>query len=137
MCAPGAVSNGVYQVDTGAYLGNEWPTTATVAIATPDRTLTLTRVFNGPDPNLTQRVATVSFPGGMITEVTGNRTVAFPDPPTGRDPSEPPRKAPRRRLQPLGLGGVFTRVDLGLCLRATRLRLESIEQGCPRAVVQL
>jgi uncharacterized protein YfaP (DUF2135 family) len=75
ICASGAAASGVYHIDMAAYEGNEWPTTATVSVTTSVGTLSFIRVFTGPDFTTAQRVATVTFPGGIVTEATGTQAI--------------------------------------------------------------
>jgi uncharacterized protein YfaP (DUF2135 family) len=71
ICAPVAVANGVYSLDVSAFDGDEWPTTATLSVTTAAGTVSFSRVFTGPDDRTAQRVATVTFPGGHVTHVSG------------------------------------------------------------------
>ena len=71
-------ANGTYEVYVVAYAGNQWPTTARVTIRTNvgtagEQLRVFERVFTGPNTGLAQNVATVTFPGGVITETSGTR----------------------------------------------------------------
>jgi predicted phage tail protein len=67
ICTPGAPFDGVYAIDVVAYDGNEWPTTATIAVKVGSATVAVSQVFAGPDTNVRRRVATVAFPSGIVT----------------------------------------------------------------------
>jgi hypothetical protein len=71
-------ANGTYEVYVVAYSGNQWPTTARVTIRTNvgtagEQLRVVERVFTGANSGLAQNVATVTFPGGLITETSGTR----------------------------------------------------------------
>lgn len=75
---PIAPSNGSYQVYVHAYSGAVWPTTARVTVrswvGTPQETYrVIERVFTGPGGR--QNIATVTYPAGTISEVSGARVV--------------------------------------------------------------
>lgn len=77
-------ATGTYEVYVVPYAGaaDRWPTTARITVrtnvGTPAETYRVfTRTFTGPDTVTAQNVATVSFPGGVITEATGTRTVIY------------------------------------------------------------
>ena len=91
---PIQMSNGVYQVYAHAYGGATWPTTARITVrsfvGTPQETYkVIERVFTGPGPRL--NFATVAFPSGTITEVSGARVRA---PLTVEDTDFAPPKTP-------------------------------------------
>ena len=47
-------------------------------VGTPDEVYRVfTRTFTGANTGVGQNVATVTFPGGIITEVTGERPVVY------------------------------------------------------------
>ena len=91
--------NGTYEVFVVPYADfgwpNQWPTTARITVRTNVGTpaadyRVFTRTFTGPNAGLGQNVATVTFPGGIITESTGTRRVDYPPGPTlGRSSSKP------------------------------------------------
>jgi hypothetical protein len=92
------VANGTYEVFVVAYAErrpNQWPTTARITVRTNVGTpaedyRVFTRTFTGPSTIVGQNVATVTFPGGIITELTGTRRVDYPPGPTmGRSSSKP------------------------------------------------
>ena len=75
---------GTYEVFVVPYAGEaiRWPTTARVTVrtnvGTPNEEYKVfTRTFTGADTTVGQNVATVTFPGGVITEVTGERPVVY------------------------------------------------------------
>ena len=77
-------ANGTYEVYVVPYAGEpaRWPTTARVTIRTNVGTpaesyRVFTRTFTEPSTVLAQNVATVTFPGGVITEATGTRPVTY------------------------------------------------------------
>jgi len=77
-------ATGTYEVFIVPYAGepSRFPTTARVTIrtnvGTPDeRYQVFTRTFTEPNTTVGQNVATVTFPGGIITEVTGPRPVIY------------------------------------------------------------
>jgi hypothetical protein len=77
-------ASGTYEVYVVPYAGDpgRWPTTARVTIRTNVGTAAedyrvFTRTFTGPDTIVAQNVATVTFPGGTITEKTGTRDVIY------------------------------------------------------------
>lgn len=79
ICTRVPPANGTYQVYVVAYSGNHWPATATITVrshvGTPaERFRQFRRVFTQGNPGYALNVATVSFPSGDITEVTGQRT---------------------------------------------------------------
>lgn len=80
-------ADGTYEVFVVPYAGEptRWPTTARVTIRTnvgtrDERYQVFTRTFTGPNTTVGQNVATVTFPGGIITEATGERVVIYDDP---------------------------------------------------------
>ena len=93
------VANGIYEVFVVPYADfgrpNRWPTTARITVRTNVGTpaedyRVFTRTFTGPSITVGQKVATVTFPGGIITESTGTRRVDYPPGPTlGRSSSKP------------------------------------------------
>lgn len=92
-------ANGVYEVYVVPYAGDagRWPTTARITVRTnvgtpAENYRVFTRTFTGPNTVVAQNVATVTFPGGVITEVTGTRTVLYDaavSAATGRSGSKP------------------------------------------------
>jgi len=73
---------GTYEVYVVPYAGLNWPTTARITVRTNVGTpaedfRVFTRTFTGPDTITAQNVATVTFPGGVITEQTGTRPVSY------------------------------------------------------------
>ncbi|MCX6551112.1 MAG: S8 family serine peptidase [Acidobacteria bacterium] len=85
--APGVAANGVYDIYVHSYSGSTWPTTATITVRTNvgtsnERFQTFTRVYNSS--GVYQNVATVTFPGGIITERTGTRSVPTTDVPAAK-----------------------------------------------------
>lgn len=75
---------GVYDVYVVPYAGqaDRWPTTAQITIRTNVGTpaegyRVFRRTFTEPNTVLGYNVATVTFPGGIITETTGTRAVAY------------------------------------------------------------
>jgi hypothetical protein len=75
---------GVYDVFVVPYAGeaSRFPTTARITVrtnvGTPDEVYRVfTRTFTGANTTVGQNVATVTFPGGIITEVTGERPVVY------------------------------------------------------------
>jgi hypothetical protein len=79
---PAAAGN--YEVYVVPYAGNamRYPTTARITVrtnvGTPDEQFRVfTRTFTGPNTTVGQNVATVTFPGGTITEVTGERPIIY------------------------------------------------------------
>lgn len=86
-------SAGTYQVYARSYSGNQWPTTARITVrswvGTPQETFrVIERVFTGPV--ISQNFATVTYPAGTITEVSGTRVA---QPLTSEDPDVAPPKA--------------------------------------------
>jgi hypothetical protein len=80
-------ANGTYQVFVVPYADfgrpNRWPTTARITVRTNVGTpaedyRVFTRTFTGPSITVGHNVATVTFPGGIITEATGTRAVIYP-----------------------------------------------------------
>jgi uncharacterized protein YfaP (DUF2135 family) len=78
ICTPAAPLDGVYAIDVLAYDGNQWPTTATIAVRVGGTTVALSQVFAGPDQDVRRRVATVTFPGGTITPSIGDTRARSP-----------------------------------------------------------
>lgn len=79
ICTRTAPANGTYEIFVVAYSGNQWPSNARVTVrtnvGTPSETFrVITRTFTTSNPGFGQNVATVTFPGGVITETTGTRT---------------------------------------------------------------
>jgi hypothetical protein len=77
-------ATGTYEVYVVPYAGqpNRWPTTARVTVRTNVGTpaeayRVFTRTFSGPNTTVAQNVATVTFPGGIIAEKTGTRSVTY------------------------------------------------------------
>jgi hypothetical protein len=77
-------ATGTYEVFVVPYAGapNRWPTTARITVRTNVGTpaeayRVFTRTFTQPRTTVGQNVATVRFPGGIITEVTGPRAVIY------------------------------------------------------------
>jgi hypothetical protein len=77
-------ATGTYEVFVVPYAGaaNRWPTTARVTIRTNVGTpaedyRVFTRTFTGPSTVVGQNVAIVTFPGGIMTELTGARRVNY------------------------------------------------------------
>jgi len=77
-------ADGVYDVFVVPYAGvpDRYPTTARITIrtnvGTPNEVFRVfTRTFAGANTTVGQNVATVTFPGGIITEVTGERPVVY------------------------------------------------------------
>jgi hypothetical protein len=75
---------GTYEVYVVPYAGEStrWPTTARVTIRTnvgkpTEDYRVYTRTFTGPNTLVAQNVAKVTFPGGVITEMTGTRPVVY------------------------------------------------------------
>ena len=84
ICTRTAPANGTYEVYVVAYSGNHWPSNARVTVrtnvGTPSETFrVITRTFTASNPGLAQSVATVTFPGGVITETTGTRSPIAPE----------------------------------------------------------
>ena len=84
ICTDTAPANGIYEVHVVAYSGNQWPSNARVTVrtnvGTPSETFrVITRTFTTSNPGLAQNVATVTFPGGVITETTGTRSPIAPE----------------------------------------------------------
>ena len=82
ICSFVPAANGTYEVYVVAYSGNQWPTTARVTVrsnvGTPSEQYTvITRTFTGANSSIAQNVATVTYPGGVITETTGTRSPFF------------------------------------------------------------
>ena len=75
---------GIYDVFVVPYAGEaiRYPTTARVTVrtnvGTPNEEYRVfTRTFTGANTTVGQNVATVTFPGGIITETTGERPVVY------------------------------------------------------------
>jgi hypothetical protein len=67
-----------------AYSGNQWPSNARVTVrtnvGTPSEAFrVITRTFTTSNSGLAQNVATVTFPGGVITETSGTRSPLAPE----------------------------------------------------------
>ncbi|MEP7118472.1 MAG: hypothetical protein ABI880_12865 [Acidobacteriota bacterium] len=87
-------STGVYQIYAHAYGGSVWPTTARITVrsyvGTPQETYrVIERVFTAPTQRL--NFATVTFPAGTISEVTGPRLF---DSSSGEEMAITPLKVP-------------------------------------------
>ena len=83
ICSTTAPAAGTYEVYVVAYSGNQWPTNARVTVRSNVGTASeqfkvITRTFTGFNQGLAQSVATVTFPGGVITETTGTRSPVAP-----------------------------------------------------------
>jgi hypothetical protein len=77
-------ANGVYEVYVVPYAGDpaRWPTVATITVRTNVGTpaedyRVFTRTFTEAGAAVGQNVATVTFPGGVITELDGTRAVSY------------------------------------------------------------
>lgn len=84
ICTTTPPANGTYEIYVVAYSGNQWPTTARVTVrtnvGTPSETFrVITRTFTTSNAGLAQNVATVTFPGAIITETTGTRSPLAPE----------------------------------------------------------
>ena len=95
ICSPGAPLSGVYGIDLVPYSGNQWPTTATVTIATRSGTVSVPAVFAGPDSSAVRRVATVAFPAATVTPLTAAAGTTI-RPFTAADGAGPAAAKPRR-----------------------------------------
>lgn len=84
ICTTTAPANGTYEVYVVAYSGNQWPSNARVTVrtnvGTPSEAFrVITRTFTTSNAGVAQNVATVTFPGGVITETTGTRSPLAPE----------------------------------------------------------
>ena len=84
ICTRTAPANGTYEVYVVAYSGNQWPSNARVTVrtnvGTPGEAFrVITRTFTTFNQGLAQNVATVTFPGGVITETSGTRSPLAPE----------------------------------------------------------
>jgi hypothetical protein len=84
ICTTTAPANGTYEVYVVAYSGNQWPSNARVTVrtnvGTPSEAFrVITRTFTTSNSGLAQNVATVTFPGGVITETSGTRSPLAPE----------------------------------------------------------
>ena len=81
---PGAAATGTYEVYVVPFAGEpaRWPTVATITIRTNVGTpaedyRVFTRTFTEPGAAVGRNVATVTFPGGVITESDGRARSAM------------------------------------------------------------
>lgn len=84
ICTTTAPANGTYEIYVVAFSGNQWPSNARVTVrtnvGTPSEAFRVfTRTFTTLNPGLAQNVATVTFPGGVITETSGTRSPLAPE----------------------------------------------------------
>ncbi len=84
ICTTTAPANGTYEVYVVAYSGNQWPSNARVTVrtnvGTPSEAFRVfTRTFTTSNAGIAQNVATVTFPGGVITETNGTRSPLAPE----------------------------------------------------------
>lgn len=98
-------ANGTYEVYVVPYAGEpaRWPTVATITIRTNVGTpaedyRVFTRTFTEPSDSVGQDVATVTFPGGVITEANGTRSVSYAAEGVVVNDWQPRRRGERRRL---------------------------------------
>ncbi len=84
ICSYAPPAAGTYQVYVVAFSGDVWPATARVVVRTNvgtanEQVRAFTRTFTGADITLGYNVATVTYPGGAITETAGTRVADAAD----------------------------------------------------------